>query len=145
MPVARWLMLCTRSIVDQNTNNVSLIEVIEQLVVRAAESEEVTIPISLDLVFLSERLDANQPEKAQGKITFRGPQPGFESAPITFEVNLEQSNRSTNFVRIPAISVHGSGTYMFEASYFDETADEWGVVASYPFDVVCNPPDEPAD
>ena len=111
-----WAVLCETSVVDRDTNNVSLLNVLEQMQLVAeppvlSEAEprpEAMVPSQIQMVILSERTDMNVPEKGRCRLRLIAPD-GKESHPSDFDVDLTKAPRHRfrmNFQGIP-ITIQG--------------------------------------
>ena len=94
-----WALLCEKTIVDQESNNLSLIEVIDELIVPAplpqgvhGSGAEGSSILDLRLVVLWERSDPLRPEKGQARIRIIAPN-ASESSVAEHEVDLMESPR----------------------------------------------------
>jgi hypothetical protein len=79
MPKHLWTVFCSKSILDRNTNNVSLIEVVEELTIGLTQGSAipsdnpVVIPITASLVTLWVRNDPLSSESTVGRFYLIGP------------------------------------------------------------------------
>jgi hypothetical protein len=131
-----WTVLCTRSITNAETNSVTLFEVPEELTVyRDLEAQEISgsaqtnVLVNFDLVTFWEREKEAQP--AEGKIRFLLVSPVEETInQAEYDLDLKDSIRSRLVIRIPVVTVSGSGTYRFQLEFYQE--EQWKEVASIP-------------
>ena len=71
-----WTILCSRAVIDRDTNNMSLLEVIEQLTLGDASPPvegEGLAPIQLELVTLWTRRRDDESESGRARIRFYRP------------------------------------------------------------------------
>src|SRR3972149_5457811 len=118
-----WSVLCSKTIVDPRSNNVSLIEVVEQLVIekRAIDDlpsgKEPVLPVPMELVSLWQRIDYSVPVDGDMQTLLLGPDntplatPG---PPPILKINLKgEAHRFRSFGKINGIPFKGAGNYKF--------------------------------
>lgn len=132
-----WTIACQTSIIDNQTNQISLISVVEQIDFNMESNTEVkveTLPIVMDLVSMWQRSDLNEPEQSRARLLIQLPNaksvPGFE-----YEIDLISNSRFRSIGRIGGLPFGSNGTYKFVVELFNETSQEWAVVSIYPIEV----------
>ena len=128
---AIWAILCQNTIIDQRSNNISLIEVIEELTVPVPPPElmtegdgELSMLVDGNLVILWTRSDLNVPEKAQTRSRIISPN-GGEAQSGDFEIDLTEIVRARVIGRIaelPPLTQTGEYTIKIETKVDDS---EW--------------------
>ena len=118
---AIWAILCKNVIVDQQSNNVSLIEVIDEFTIPVPPpvnlpeiDGEPGILLDVSLVVLWARSHRDTPEKAQSRTSIVTPD-GTEARSLENEVDLTEAIRARAIGRIvgfPHPLNHG-GEYLF--------------------------------
>ena len=119
-----WAILCDKAIINQQSNNVSLIEILDEitLVAPAPEpvtetSEEPNIFIDASLVASWARSDFNMPEKAQTRtriVTSGGE--GLLSNELEIDLTDDMRIRTIGLIgRIPFLTQDGEYTIKIEA------------------------------
>lgn len=140
-----WAVLCRHAIVEQETNTLSLIDVIEQINIEFNDNvvppatAPAALPIPLELISLWQR----GPDGSGGtfKITLRTPQ-GAESqghAIGTIEQGLAPRSRITT--RVPNLPWRGEGEYAFVVQLSTKSA--WRTIADVPFWIKLKAPQAP--
>jgi len=86
MITCRWSIACEHAVVDRYTNNVSLLHIIDQITVRVPPEPASPIPISLDVMTLWERGDAESPESGESRTVIVTPQGEEVSHTATHEL-----------------------------------------------------------
>ena len=131
-----WTVLCTRSIIDKNTNNISLLEVLEEVVAAGeapTEDRVPELPINAQLVTLWARRESSQPTRGRARVTFESP-----SHKLLFQreyaIDLTTHSRTRKRALINGLPVPGSGWYHFKVEVRDE-GDTWREVARVPLEV----------
>ena len=134
-----WALLCGNVITDQRTNNVSLIEIIEQITVPApppgsvaeVDGQSGTL-FNMRIVVLWARSDRDVPEKGQARVRMIAPD-GKESQSMEHEVDLIKLPRVRaigHIVGFPFPLTH-EGEHFFRVE--KQTADStWKTVFELP-------------
>jgi len=142
-----WTVLCTRSSIDRETNNVSLFEVIEQLNVLGPLPDvaaRAALPMQFEIVSLWARANAGEPEESTGRIVLIAPN-GLEVLSHVFPVSLTEHTRMRTQMRSVGFPLLGRGRYVFRIELQD-TGGTWNQVARIPVEVesIAQPPVEVA-
>ena len=117
-----WTILCSRVITSLETNNVSLIEVTEELVLdvgaagdqKSTELSVIPLPLNLVLVSLWSRIEDDEPIVGTAKDIFLTPS-GRTLGEQKFKIDLSDHIRMRtmrNLIHLP-IPVKESGKYRF--------------------------------
>lgn len=139
MPEHIWSVLCYKGCLDQYSNLVSLLDVIEGIQLRsigplpAGEKAFVGLPFQLNLVSLWARAAPDTPEKFSVRALVVKPD-GAEVVPQVFiDGDLTEKRRLRTFMRLDALPFGGPGVYRFAVECRSD--DEWRRVASIPLEV----------
>jgi hypothetical protein len=141
-----WSVLCSRSVIDSSSNNISLIEVLEQLSIRRmppGADEEGVVPIQCELVTLWARADEEEPATGRGRITLVRPS-GLAMPSQEFEIDLTRVQRTRHRARMNGVPVSEAGRYTFRIEFSTADGDTWDEVARVPLYVSFVPPESPA-
>jgi hypothetical protein len=137
-----WTVPCRVGIVDQNTNNVSLIDVLEEITVSELPMQPGVIPAQmpsiLDVVSLWGRENPDQPEAGWGRLSLISPQ-GESLVQQPGEVDLRQFRRVRAFNKFIGLPLRGPGRYYFHVERRPDEAAEWELVARVPLDITIAP------
>lgn len=128
-----WSVLCETAILSKYSNNVSLIEIVEEITF-SVEGEVQGLPLKLSLVSCWHRTSLDQPEDAKERIVLLSPN-GEELITGEIAVDLKEHQRSRNFFNLVGIPFAGSGTYDFVVQFQDSTVTEWQVAAVIPLEI----------
>jgi hypothetical protein len=134
-----WTVLCSRSITDKDTNNISLLDVIEGIqlqVKKGTNKEEVSIPFPFQWVtfWAREKGEEDKPTDGRVKDIVLGPS-GKIIFTKEYEVDLSQSKR-TRFVRnFQGMPAPDSGQYTFRTQVRNEHRNVWEDVSEVPLEV----------
>jgi len=131
-----WAVLCSQSSIDQETNNISLIEVLERIVVEATppDQESIMIPITSVLVALSTRSILDQPAQGEGRIRLTSPT-GDLIRTVEFPIDLTAHTRTRSRLKAFGLEIRSAGYYYFNVDLRQEGQDDWQQVAQIPLEV----------
>lgn len=148
-----WSVLCYKAPIDKDTNEVSLLNVVESLTIRTTEAElqdrverlkegEQALlppPGNLELVSWWVRSDFDIPEEGvRARVVLRLPD-GREQVTEERTMDLRQSSGYRLKFRVPGIPFGGVGAYWFEIQQQENGKKEggraWDTVASIPLKV----------
>jgi len=139
-----WSVLCSKSSIDSESNNISLIQVLEQVQVVAdplpPTGQRFLIPENCEFVTLWSRDSANQPIKGQARLTLLPP--GDQTpmvSPLEYEIDLSTHERIRMKSRMPGLPIIGSGRYIFYLQYHEEGETTWRDAARIPLAVKVEP------
>lgn len=135
-----WSVLCLRSIIDRRTNNISLIDVIEEVTVQGSvphepEGKTPALPLTLTLVSLWGREPEDQPAKGEVRISLLTPNHKELKDLSVHTLDLSEKLRMRMFNNSPFLPFYGPGTYRFRVQVKEEGETEWKEVASVPLNV----------
>lgn len=129
-----WTVACSHAVVDRDSNNVSLLNIIEQLTIHEAPRPDAILPIQLDVMTLWAREDAEIPTTDNSRLRLISPDGkalgAFESA-----VDLSSHERSRAKITFQGLPLASSGTYKFIVEQKSEEATRWKRVAEIPLSV----------
>ncbi len=118
-------MVCRKIIVDKNSNNISIIDVLEQINISGPLPEkEGMLPISFHIVSLWARSDYNMPIQGLGRIEFLDP----AKKPIqefTFDVDLSEKARMRTLGELNGFPFRGKGLHWIKVESRINEKDEW--------------------
>lgn len=132
-----WTVLCRRSVVDRETNSISLIESVEAIqfgVVQPTGAPAPTgLPIDLELVTLWIRSDRAVPENSRYRVVIQLPDQTEREVGETVSVDLRQFERLRSRVNFNGIPFSGPGRYRFLVQLEDGATRT--TVARVPLDI----------
>ena len=131
-----WTVICSRSIIDSETNNISLLETLEQLTIESPieSNEAATISVGFEIVSYWVRSNAEVGAKGRGNIVLENPA-GASVNEIPFEIDLDSYPRlrtRIKFFGFPATP----GRYNFSVQVSTDEQTEWASVVKVPIFVV---------
>ena len=136
-----WTVLCSRAVVDRETNNVSLQNVVEEITIRGAPKPGASVPVHVELMTLWSRTGLNMPAKGRARVTLLSP---AQAELLTFEgeVDLTKAERARSRLVYQSLPVHETGRHLFCVEAREEQEKEWRQVAIVPLKIVFRPPDQ---
>ncbi len=134
-----WTVLCSRSVIDVDSNSVSIQDVIEQITVNAEPVSGGFLPIPLEIITLWARKEDEEPAKGIERLTFVQPSKK-ESVISEGEVDLSRAERHRHRIRLPGLPLSETGRHLFRVE-IKEDDDQWHKVAAIPLSVRFQPPD----
>jgi hypothetical protein len=130
-----WTVLCTKCIVDPESRNATLVEVLDQLNVPTPPGFPIIVPIQMDLVTAWFRGNPDVPERGTGRISLLMPD-GSSTAAQEYVIDMTEFPRSRTITRSGGIIINGAGTYSFRVEVRDDGTADWRLAASLPLSVV---------
>lgn len=136
-----WTVLCQKSIIDNETNNFSLLDILEQINIIAnklpptKENDQVIFPFNFEAVSLWVKTGEKTSVKGQARVRIVTPDGQIGDGP-TFSIDLSNKTRFRSRVRFGGLPIKGSGQYKVLVQLKKEDATKWEDVASVPLQVV---------
>ena len=135
-----WTVLCTKSTIDSESNNISLVEVLEQLSVGdPGGPKEGIVPLPVELVTLWSRKNYDQPVAGRGRTSFVRPSGVIPESIQEHPIDLRVSKRLRHRQKFAGIPVREAGLHLFRVELFDEATAQWLLVASIPLEILFEP------
>lgn len=130
-----WSILCRRSIIDKDTNSVSIVDVMEAINVETAGEQTPTlagIPLDFEIVTLWVRADSKVPARSRYRIRMQPPSGPAKPIGEPTEVDLRTFERLRARTHVSGIPLSGPGRYRFIVELED---DGWTPVSQVPLDI----------
>lgn len=131
-----WTVLCQSASFDVETNNVSLQNILETILVlgEVDNSHQVVVPAELVSLWARENLES----PAVGKMRAYFIKPNGQRAPdISLEINLVQGYFHRTRINVPGLVLSQEGEHTFFIEYQTEgQPDNWLLAAKIPLVVV---------
>ena len=133
-----WSLLCTRALIDQRTNGLSLIDAIDELTVTFNNAEEMSaptknIPVAFEFVSLWHDEAKETERKLPYTIVIKSPQ-GEVVGEFKNEARFEAGKtRLRTLTSINGLKLTVEGKYLFQVSQADGAKEQ--IVAEVPIDV----------
>jgi len=134
-----WSVLCSRAILDKYTNNVSLIDSLENVEFappRPFKEGQWSVIGGLEATLVSfvVRSDVSVPEEVKLRIQLVAPNGQPNEAFVTANVSLMNHARVRNYFSMRGIGFWSSGQHKFVVS-METSPDKWESVAEIPLDI----------
>lgn len=128
-----WTVLCTRSVIDIETNNVSIQDVIEQLNIPGDPKPDGLLAIPFEIISLWIRFDPKIPGQGLERISFVTPS---EKSTVVAEspIDLSTAERQRNRIRFPGLPIAEEGRHYFQIEYKQDNG-EWTKAATLPISI----------
>lgn len=148
-----WSVLCSRVLVDQETNQVSLIDAIDLFLVRDPSVEKhfddgkvVIVDSKVAIASWWYRTDPGKAEVVQARLRWVDPK-GDTLIEAPFQVDLASAAGYRAFLKGPQLKLTGFGRYWFVTEIREKRGrrKEWRAVSTLPLDVKPHPPASPGD
>ena len=141
-----WGILCQSSVIDRQTNNVSLFNVIEEISIPAQPPQMQpgqpwptdVAPLMFDLVILWMRSDEDTPERGRGRVRLVVPNQKAPALGQEFEVDLTNYLRLRMVLKVPGLPAGDLGMYRFIVDGKTDTSD-WAEMFELPIRVALHP------
>ena len=135
-----WSVVCSRAVIDSDSNNVSLQNVLEQIsVAEDLDPDQTnTIPTRFEVVTLWARSEFDESAQGLQKVTLLSPA-GEALVAAEAQINLAEARRYRYRAKFSALPLRGEGRYVFRIEYRTGQEEAWTKVADIPLEVVVNP------
>jgi hypothetical protein len=130
-----WSVLCQSASFDAQTNNMSLLNVWEQITTFGEPSVDRPGVIQAELVSLWKREQLDSPGSGKMRTFYIDPT-GKQSDPISLEINLSQSNFHRTRLSLPSFPLIATGEYIFHIEYQVQSEEQWRPAAEIPLVVL---------
>jgi len=148
-----WSLICQQAITNKDSNNLTLVEVLEEIkylpsadpeaqeMIRNAIREgRFSLPIQIFFVSTWIRSDLEKPERSEQQLVIKAPN-GERLPPTTSFVDLHDYIRIRSVAVVSTLPLKGDGIYQFVVSH--RVNDEWQEDASIPLTIYEGPSAEP--
>lgn len=134
-----WTVICTKSVIDSETNNISLIDTIELLTVNVTSGagnigETINLAINFEIISLWERFPYDEPIRRSARLQVKLPDGTYGANPCTFEVNLSTTHRTRSRVRVNSFEIKDEGRYLIVMELADATGS-WSQKHEIPLEI----------
>jgi hypothetical protein len=129
-----WTVPCRFSTIDRQSNNVSLIEVLEEITVPTVLPQQPDVgivPAIFDVTTLWSRENDEQPESGFGRMSFLSPA-GQTVFTNEYEIDLRENRRFRSIGRVLGFPAQVSGRCHFRVDRRRSANDDWEQVAMVP-------------
>ncbi|MBI1908933.1 MAG: hypothetical protein HYS22_02040 [Deltaproteobacteria bacterium] len=132
-----WTVVCEKSIIDRETNNISL-DALEQLNIKIPPSPEevkgVIYPGKIEIVSLWYRDQGEKGIRGKGQLKIEAPNSNVVGT-ANIDINLTESHRCRTLVRLEGLPIPKSASGLFCFMVSLESDNKWIEVARVPLEV----------
>lgn len=132
-----WTVVCEKSIIDIESNNISL-DVVEQVSIKrplAAENAKgIIYPIRMEVVTLWYRQQTDEGIKGNGQLTIMAPN-NEHVATTNIEIDLIKNHRNRTRVRLDGFPIPKGTSGFFYFVVALQSDGQWIEVANVPFEI----------
>ena len=132
-----WSVACLRSIVDQDTNSISLIDSLEEITLQVPADQEIhrlRLPGPIEVVSYFERSDPLVAEEGLGILEFMNSNNEvLRTLPIN--IILNDYIRTRHRAKIGLFDIPAEGRYQFRVRIRANENEDWNTVSTIPFTV----------
>ncbi len=134
-----WTVLCLRAVIDTDSQNVSIQNVLEQLNLTAEPRPDLVVGISYEIVSFWVRSEVETPAQGRSRVTLV--EPGGKAISVAeMPINLTEVERARHRIHCQGLRVTAPGRYIFRVELLEDGQGEWRLVASVPLRVVFTAP-----
>jgi hypothetical protein len=134
-----WSIICSNSIIDKDSNNISINNVFERLEIFTTPVEGGVLPIHMEFITSWIRHEVAESETGNSRIRFVSPSNKMLTT-NELRIDLSKSERTRNRLVFNGLPLGESGRYHFLVDL--QIDNEWQQVASIPLSVKFTPPPE---
>jgi hypothetical protein len=127
--------LCTRVILDQASQSLSMIEIVDSLLGAPDEKAEGAIAIGMDFVSLWTRQDVNEGGQQSARLSIIAPNKTQVGETLEYAVDLTTTRNARMVTRFAGFPFRGLGRHHIVVE-MEEAESSWTKVAEWPVDVI---------
>lgn len=129
-----WTVISSGVVVDHDTNNISIFNILEEISVPEDAIKNEAIGVLVEIVTLWVRSDLSKPEKGTSRIRLLAPN-GEVLETAESEVDLATYERLRSRGLFQGLPYQGEGVYRFVLELQEDDKSGWKQVASIPLKV----------
>ncbi|MFB2970995.1 hypothetical protein ACE1CD_18650 [Aerosakkonema sp. BLCC-F183] len=136
-----WAMLCEKSIINQETGNISLIEVMEEIFVPPPPESEETLFLALAfelVVFWKKQESSNQEDKYKFRLKIVSPSKKTLLEGER-EIDFTENLKTFTVIAFGGLPVAEAGLYEFQIQMPSDAETQWQNVSVVPLEVNYEP------
>jgi hypothetical protein len=130
-----WSVLCERSILDEDTKLISMINVLEEITIPDEPAPDKVLPIVASLVTLWTRSDIKIPAQGFARYKFTSPS-GEVLQSLEQIIDLTKYERLRSRGQFAGLKLPETGLYYFEVEFRENAQVKWKRVTKVPLKVV---------
>jgi hypothetical protein len=137
-----WTIVCSRAVIDRDSNNLSLQNIIDQITLGGKPARELdqieAIPMELNVITLWERADFEVSSQGTEHLSLILPS-GDTIISGENTINLSESMRFRSRAKFQNLPIKGAGRYIFRVKWRLGSKDEWQHAVDVPLWVTFKP------
>ena len=130
-----WTVVCSHSVTDRDSNNVSIFNVIEQINITGEPKPQGVVPIRFEIVTLWARSDFDEPARGRARIIFISPSGKKVKLSEERDIVLSKYERLRARQFVQGLPVREPGRHVFQVELQNEGENRWRKVASVPLKI----------
>ena len=107
-----WTVVCSRALIDRDSNNISIHNVLEQLNIAAPPQPDLALNIHFEILSLWVRTNSDVPAQGTSRVTLEDPQ-GKRRIVSELTIDLAEVERARHRVLGQGLEVSQAGRYNF--------------------------------
>ena len=127
-----WTVVCSRAVIDRESNNVSIQNVIEQITIQGEPLPDGWLGIEMTAISLWARSAPDTPARGKMRLSFVSPS-GVELGSFEGKINLNEHPRSRNIFRFTKLPLKENGWHYFRV--YLQINGEWQEIGKIPLEV----------
>lgn len=138
-----WSILCQNSIIDSETNTISLYNSLEEIKINIDKSkmpadEQIKLPIEYDVVsfWIDEDDDINKERKFYTEVELLDPNKKIISSTSTEYIMKKGIKRVRGRIKNKGLKITIEGRYWFKVKMKEKKSDKFKEVAEVPLDII---------
>lgn len=131
-----WTVVCQHVVIDSQSNNVSLQNVLEQIAVAEEPVPNGLLPVKFEIISLWIRSDLDTPTSGHSRIVFAFPSGKRATVGPEMTIDLSNHSRARTVLRVQGFPIQELGQHIFLVELQDEAETEWHEVAAIPVEVI---------
>ena len=129
-----WSVLCSKTVTDKESNNVSLFNVTEQLNVEEDKFPS-TVAIELEIASLWARARLEEPASGYARIRLLSADGSEDIKAQEYYLDLTEHRRLRTRTHLQGIPVKSLGVLHFQIEMRSDTSEEWKTMARIPLEI----------
>jgi len=135
-----WTVVCSRAVIDRESNNVSLQNIIDQINIRGEPIPDSVVAVQVEVVTSWVRADFDVPSQATTRLTFLSPS-GNVLGSFESDIDLSEYERFRARAKFEGLPMPEPGRYAFRMELKNIGGSEWHEVATIPLKIVFGSPE----
>lgn len=136
-----WTVVCSRVVVDKESNNLSIQNVLERVTIQGEPMPETLLPMPFEVVTMWTRTDPDKPARGSMRMQMLFPSGEvFETREADITMLKHLTYRIKNL--FSGLPIAEAGRHLFTVELRNEGEEKWRQVAVVPLMITFKPPEE---